>query len=105
MHRREGDYNNAKHWFRKVGEHPVFPKLRKRALRVGGETIESPPHQQQYSDAIETAEEWDPFQFVDWCADAETKNMDPAIEYFLKKTQLVEIRLLLEFSCEKAIGG
>jgi len=27
MHRREGDFSNSHHWFRKVGDHPAFEKI------------------------------------------------------------------------------
>jgi hypothetical protein len=36
MHRREGDYSNAKYWFARAGEHAVFPQVLEEARRVAG---------------------------------------------------------------------
>ncbi len=58
-HRIEPDSPNAAYWFRRVGTHPIFPELQRRA---SGILERSAPWTPQAS--------WDPFLFIDWCDEA-----------------------------------
>lgn len=56
MHRREGDFDNARYWFRRAGRLPFFPKLHRRA----GE---------EWSLAARQVD-WDPYLFTGECEQA-----------------------------------
>ncbi len=78
MHRQEGDWSNAKYWFRRTGRHPVFAELER-----------------------ETCEQWDPFGFVDRCAAASAGRSG---KHGPARRQMLEWRLLIQHCYWKALG-
>ena len=79
MHRQEGDWSNARYWFRRTGSHPVFSALEE-----------------------ETGKAWDPFDFVDLCAKDSARQ---AQRGSLVRLQMAEWRLLMAHCYRGAVGG
>jgi hypothetical protein len=61
LHRIEPDYSNAKYWFRRVPDHPIFPKLLRQT-----ESILARDKLTKWR----LGSKWDPLLFVDWCEEA-----------------------------------
>jgi len=98
MHRREPDDANAKHWFAKVGEHPIYPDLTSAAFHAA-ERTNLPPQ----AAFLRSQSRWNANHFVDLAAGARSGHVDAAD--LCRRIQHREFFLLFDYSYRQAIGG